>query len=77
MNCQATRTITVASTRCTSSSQTWRGSSATVSLAVFNYHFGNVPEIMACVALSAVPLLALYLVARRQIISGLAAGFGS
>jgi raffinose/stachyose/melibiose transport system permease protein len=59
---------------------TQSASSATLPLAVFNFqgnHFGNVPEIMACVALSAVPLLALYLVARRQIISGLAAGFGS
>jgi raffinose/stachyose/melibiose transport system permease protein len=59
---------------------TQSASSATLPLAVFNFqgnHFGNVPEIMASVALSAVPLLALYLVARRQIISGLAAGFGS
>jgi raffinose/stachyose/melibiose transport system permease protein len=55
-------------------------SSAALPLAVFNFqgnHFGNVPEIMACVGLSAVPLLALYLIARRQIVSGLAAGFGS
>jgi raffinose/stachyose/melibiose transport system permease protein len=54
-------------------------SSATLPLAVFNFqgnHFGNVPQIMACVTLSAVPLLALYLVARRRIVSGLAAGFG-
>jgi raffinose/stachyose/melibiose transport system permease protein len=59
---------------------TQSGSSATLPLAVFNFqgnHFGNVPQIMACVVLSAVPLLALYLVARKQIISGLAAGFGS
>lgn len=59
---------------------TQSGNSATLPLAVFNFqgnHFGNVPQIMACVVLSAVPLLALYLVARKQIISGLAAGFGS
>jgi ABC-type glycerol-3-phosphate transport system permease component len=32
---------------------------------------------MACVALSILPLFALYIVARRQISTALAAGFGS
>jgi raffinose/stachyose/melibiose transport system permease protein len=53
---------------------------ATVPLSVFNFqgnHFANVPQIMASVALATAPLLLLYLVARRKLISGLAAGFGS
>jgi raffinose/stachyose/melibiose transport system permease protein len=53
---------------------------ATVPLSVFNFqgnHFANVPQIMASVALATAPLLVLYLVARRKLISGLAAGFGS
>ena len=54
--------------------------SATLPLSVFNFegnHFSNVPVIMASVALSTAPLLLLYLVARRQIAAGLAAGFGA
>jgi raffinose/stachyose/melibiose transport system permease protein len=55
-------------------------SQATLPLAVFNFegnHLQNVPEIMAAVALSAVPLFVLYLVARRRLMAGLAAGFGA
>jgi raffinose/stachyose/melibiose transport system permease protein len=55
-------------------------SEATLPLAVFNFegnHLQNVPEIMAAVALSAVPLFVLYLVARRRLMAGLAAGFGA
>lgn len=54
--------------------------SATLPLSVFNFegnHFSDVPQIMASVALSTAPLLLLYIVARRQIASGLAAGFGA
>jgi raffinose/stachyose/melibiose transport system permease protein len=53
---------------------------ATVPLSVFSFqgnHFANVPQIMASVALATAPLLVLYLFARRRLISGLAAGFGS
>ena len=51
---------------------------ATLPLSVFNFegqHLENVPEIMAAVALSVAPLFVLYLVARRKLMSGLAAGF--
>lgn len=54
--------------------------SATLPLAVFEFQgnrFADVPAIMACVALSILPLFVLYLVARRQITTALAAGFGS
>jgi raffinose/stachyose/melibiose transport system permease protein len=53
---------------------------ATLPLAVFNFegnHLQNVPEIMAAVALSAVPLFVLYLFARRRLMAGLAAGIGA
>jgi raffinose/stachyose/melibiose transport system permease protein len=53
---------------------------ATLPLSVFNFegnHLQNVPEIMAAVALSMAPLFVLYLVARRRLMAGLAAGFGS
>ncbi|OZM78023.1 carbohydrate ABC transporter permease [Pseudonocardia sp. MH-G8] len=53
---------------------------ATLPLAVFEFQgnrFADVPPIMACVALSILPLFALYIVARRQISTALAAGFGS
>jgi raffinose/stachyose/melibiose transport system permease protein len=36
----------------------------------------NVPAILAAVVLSTLPILALYVVGRRQLISGLTAGFG-
>ncbi|RLP79758.1 carbohydrate ABC transporter permease [Mycetocola lacteus] len=36
----------------------------------------NIPAILASVILSTLPLLALYLVGRRQLLSGLTAGFG-
>lgn len=55
-------------------------SQATLPLSVFNFegnHLQNVPEIMAAVALSAVPLFVLYLVARRRLMAGLAAGLGA
>lgn len=53
---------------------------ATLPLSVFNFqgnNFSNVPLIMAAVALSTLPLLVAYVLARRQITNGLAAGFGS
>jgi raffinose/stachyose/melibiose transport system permease protein len=53
---------------------------ATLPLSVFNFegnHYADVPEIIASVTLSTLPLLLLYLSFRRQIVSGLAAGFGS
>lgn len=53
---------------------------ATLPLSVFNFegqHLENVPEIMAAVALSVAPLFVLYLVARRRLMAGLAAGFGA
>jgi raffinose/stachyose/melibiose transport system permease protein len=53
---------------------------ATLPLAVFNFegnHLSNVSDIMASVVLSALPLWLVYLVARRRIMTGLAAGFGS
>ncbi|MER7786752.1 carbohydrate ABC transporter permease [Streptomyces sp. NPDC097640] len=36
----------------------------------------NVPAVLAAVVLSTMPILALYIVGRRQLISGLTAGFG-
>ena len=36
----------------------------------------NVPAVLAAVTLSAVPVLAAYIVGRRQLVSGLTAGFG-
>ncbi|WP_017607561.1 carbohydrate ABC transporter permease [Nocardiopsis xinjiangensis] len=43
----------------------------------FQTQYGtDVPGLMAAVVLSAVPILALYLFGRRQLLSGLAAGFG-
>ncbi len=36
----------------------------------------NVPAVLAAVTLSAVPVLAAYMVGRRQLVSGLTAGFG-
>lgn len=53
---------------------------ATLPLSVFNFegeHLENVPEIMAAVALSVAPLFLLYLIARRRLMAGLAAGFGA
>jgi raffinose/stachyose/melibiose transport system permease protein len=53
---------------------------ATLPLAVFNFegtHFSNVPNIMACVAISAAPLLLLYLVGRKRMLVGLTAGLGA
>jgi raffinose/stachyose/melibiose transport system permease protein len=53
---------------------------ATLPLSVFNFegeHLENVPEIMAAVTLSVAPLFLLYLVARRRLMAGLAAGFGA
>jgi raffinose/stachyose/melibiose transport system permease protein len=55
-------------------------SQATLPLSVFNFegnHLQNVPEIMAAVALSAIPLFVLYLFARRRLMAGLAAGLGA
>jgi raffinose/stachyose/melibiose transport system permease protein len=52
---------------------------AVLPLSVFNFegnHLQNVPEIMAAVACSMAPLFVLYLVARRRLMAGLAAGFG-
>jgi raffinose/stachyose/melibiose transport system permease protein len=53
---------------------------ATLPLSVFNFegeHLQNVPQIMAAVALSIAPLFVLYLIARRRLMAGLAAGFGA
>jgi len=52
---------------------------AVLPLALFNYegqYAINVPAILAAVVLSLLPLLALYAVARRQLLSGLTAGMG-
>lgn len=52
---------------------------ATLPLSVFNFqgnNFSNMPLIMAAVCLSSLPLLVAYVVARRHITNGLAAGFG-
>lgn len=57
---------------------TQSSSSATLPLSVFQFqgnHFSDVPQIMASVAMSALPLFIAYLLARRRIVSGLAAGF--
>ena len=48
-------------------------------LALWSYQgqFGiNVPALLAAVILSAVPIILLYIVGRRQLLSGLTAGFG-
>jgi raffinose/stachyose/melibiose transport system permease protein len=58
---------------------TQSSSAATLPLSVFQFqgnHFADVPQIMASVALSALPLFVAYILARRRITSGLAAGFG-
>lgn len=48
-----------------------------LALQQFQGQYGiNVPGLMAAVFLSVLPILALYIVARRQLIAGLAAGFG-
>ena len=52
---------------------------AVLPLALFNYegqYAINVPAILAAVVLSLLPLLALYAVARRQLLGGLTAGMG-
>ena len=36
----------------------------------------NVPAVLAAVTLSVLPILAAYIVGRRQLVSGLTAGFG-
>ena len=36
----------------------------------------NIPAVLAAVVLSTVPILVLYVVGRRQLLSGLTAGFG-
>jgi raffinose/stachyose/melibiose transport system permease protein len=36
----------------------------------------NIPATLAAVVLSTLPILALYILGRRQLISGLTAGFG-
>lgn len=48
-------------------------------LALFNYqgqYTVNVPAILAAVVLSTLPILALYILGRRQLLGGLTAGFG-
>ena len=35
----------------------------------------NVPAVLACVVLTTLPILALYVIGRRQLLSGLTAGF--
>ena len=36
----------------------------------------NIPAVLAAVTLSALPIVVLYVVGRRQLVSGLTAGFG-
>lgn len=51
---------------------------AVLPLAIFNFegkHLVDIPAVMAAVFLSVAPLFFLYIVARRQIVSGLTAGF--
>jgi raffinose/stachyose/melibiose transport system permease protein len=36
----------------------------------------NIPAVLAAVVLSTLPVLALYILGRRQLVSGLTAGFG-
>jgi raffinose/stachyose/melibiose transport system permease protein len=48
-----------------------------LSLWTYQGQFGvNVPAVLAAVTLSALPVLAAYIVGRRQLVSGLTAGFG-
>jgi raffinose/stachyose/melibiose transport system permease protein len=48
-----------------------------LSLWTYQGQFGvNVPAVLAAVTLSALPVLAAYVVGRRQLVSGLTAGFG-
>lgn len=48
-----------------------------LSLATYSTEHGaNVPAVLAAVILSALPMLAAYIVGRRQLIAGLTAGFG-
>jgi raffinose/stachyose/melibiose transport system permease protein len=48
-----------------------------LSLWTYQGQFGvNVPGVLAAVTLSALPVLAVYIVGRRQLVSGLTAGFG-
>lgn len=48
-----------------------------LSLWTYQGQFGvNVPAVLAAVTLSAVPVLAAYIVGRRQLVTGLTAGFG-
>ena len=52
---------------------------ATLPLALqqFKGQYGvNVPGLMAAVFLSVLPIIVLYVVARRQLLGGLTAGFG-
>ncbi len=48
-----------------------------LSLWSFQGQFGvDVPAVLAAVVLSVLPMLAAYILARRQLVSGLTAGFG-
>jgi raffinose/stachyose/melibiose transport system permease protein len=48
-----------------------------LSLWTYQGQFGvNVPAVLAAVTLSALPVLAAYIIGRRQLVSGLTAGFG-
>lgn len=48
-----------------------------LSLWTYQGQFGvNVPAVLAAVTLSALPVLAVYIIGRRQLVSGLTAGFG-
>lgn len=48
-----------------------------LSLWTYQGQFGvNVPAVLAAVTLSALPVLAAYMIGRRQLVSGLTAGFG-
>lgn len=50
-----------------------------LTLSLWNYqgqYTSNIPAILAAVTLSALPVLAAYIVDRRQMVAGLTAGFG-
>ncbi len=48
-----------------------------LALQSFEGEFGiDIPGLMAAVVLSALPIVFLYVVAQRQLVSGLTAGFG-
>lgn len=58
---------------------TQSGSVRVLTLSLWNYqgqYTSNIPAILAAVTLSALPVLAAYIVGRQQMVAGLTAGFG-